>query len=92
MPYRSRIRLGGISTHEQAWPQYAPYAAVTHIKTFSFDQYGNEPDWDIPKAIGLLREAGYEGIWGIEGESRGGNEYEIVTKTLALIKRELGEA
>jgi ABC-type transport system substrate-binding protein len=73
-------------------PQYAPYAAVTHIKTFSFDEQGNEPDWDIPKAIRLLQEAGYTGTWGIEGESRGGNEVEIVTKTLALIKRELGEA
>ena len=78
-------------THDEAWVRYAPYASLTHIKTFSFDEEGNEPDWDIPEAIRLLREAGYEGSWGIEGESRGGDEYEIVTKTLALIKRELGE-
>ena len=78
-------------THDEAWVRYAPYAAVTHMKTFSFDENGNEPDWDIPKAIRLLREAGYSGCWGIEGESRGGDEYEIVSKTLALIKRELGD-
>ena len=77
-------------THTQAWPQYAPYASLTHIKTFSFDEAGNEPNWDIPKVIRILREAGYDGSWGIEGESRVGDEYEIVTKTLALIKRELG--
>ena len=76
-------------THEQAWPQYAPYASLTHIKTFSFDENGNEPDWDIPQAIRLLREAGYDGCWGIESVAREGSEAEMVTKTLALIQREL---
>ena len=78
-------------THNEAWVRYAPYARLTHIKTFSFDEAGNEPNWDIPKAIRLLREAGYDGCWGIEGESSDWDEREIVTRTLALIKRELGE-
>lgn len=77
-------------THDQAWPQYAKYASLTHIKTFSFDEAGNEPNWDIPRVIRLLREAGYSGCWGIEGESPDWDEREIVTRTLALIKRELG--
>lgn len=76
-------------THEQAWPQYAPYAALTHIKSMAFDENGDEPNWDLPKVIRILREAGYNGCWGIEGESKDWDEYEIVTKTLALIKREL---
>ena len=79
-------------THEQAWPQYAPYASLTHIKTFAFDEDGNEATWDIPKVIRILREAGYDGCWGIEGESPDWDEIEIVTRTLALIKRELGTA
>ena len=78
-------------THEQAWPQYAPLASLTHIKTLSFDEHGNEPNWDIPKVIRLLREADYQGSWGIEGESKDWDEAEIVTKTLALIKRELAK-
>lgn len=76
-------------THAQAWPQYAKYASLTHIKTFAFDKNGNEPNWDIPHAIRLLREAGYDGCWGIEGESPDWDEIEIVTRTLALIKREV---
>ena len=76
-------------THDEAWVRYAPYASATHVKTFSFNEEGNEPNWDIPKAIRLLREAGYNGCWGIEGESPDWDEREIVIKTLALIKREL---
>jgi sugar phosphate isomerase/epimerase len=77
-------------THEQAWPQYAPYARLTHIKTYTFDEQGNEPQWDIPQVIRWLREASYDGCWGIEAVARDGDEMGGVLKTLALIQRELG--
>ena len=78
-------------THDQAWRMYPPYAGLTHIKAFSFDENGNEPDWDLPLFINLLREDGYQGCWGIEGESRGANEEMIVLKALALINRVMEE-
>ncbi|MCB8945489.1 MAG: sugar phosphate isomerase/epimerase [Ardenticatenaceae bacterium] len=77
-------------THEDAWVRYAPYARLTHIKT-SFDKESGEPTLDIPKAIRLLREAGYAGSWAIEAEAAEWGEEELVLMILALIKRELGE-
>ena len=77
-------------THEEAWVRYAPYARLTHIKT-SFSKDSGEPTLDIPKAIRLLREAGYDGSWGIEAEASEWDEEELVLKILSLIKRELGE-
>jgi sugar phosphate isomerase/epimerase len=74
---------------EQAWEMCAQYATLTHVKTFEFDEAGNDPNEDIPKAIRILRESGYDGAWGIESCPTDGNEREAGIKTLALIKREL---
>lgn len=76
-------------THERAWAMYAKYARNSHMKARAFDEAGNETTWDIPKAIGLLRQTGYDGCWGIESEPGNGDEIEIALKMLALIKREL---
>ena len=76
-------------THDQAWHMYPPYARLTHVKALSFDENGNEPDFDLPLFINLLREDGYQGSWGIEGESKDADESLIVLQTLALIKRTL---
>ncbi len=77
---------------EQGWQMCAKYATITHIKTFSFDEQGNEPSVDIPKAMHILLDAGYEGCWGIESCPRDGDEYEGAKKTIALIKRVLDAA
>jgi sugar phosphate isomerase/epimerase len=74
---------------EQAWEMCAQYATLTHVKTFEFDEEGNDPTVDLSKAIRLLRESGYDGAWGIESCPTDGNEREAGIKTLALIKREL---
>lgn len=76
-------------THEQAWPQHAPYATITHFKTFKFDEQGNEPNWDIPRVIKILQDAGYSGTWGIESTPEDGDELGAARKTLALLKRVL---
>jgi sugar phosphate isomerase/epimerase len=79
-------------THDRAWRMYPPYASLTHIKTFSFDKDGNEATFDLPLFINLLREDGYEGCWGIEYEGQDGSDEPLmVLKSLALLKRVLGE-
>lgn len=76
---------------ERGWTLCAKYARSTHFKTFSFDEEGNEPSVDLPRAIRLLVEAGYDGCWGIESCPEDGDEYGAVQKTAALIKRTLRE-
>jgi sugar phosphate isomerase/epimerase len=76
-------------THERAWSEYARYARNTHFKARAFDDEGNEPDWDISKAVRILRQADYNGCWGIESVPRDGDELGAGLKTLALLKREL---
>jgi sugar phosphate isomerase/epimerase len=80
-------------TAESAWPQVVKYARLTHIKSYDFDDQGNETTHDAPKVIRLLRDSGYQGTWGIESTPNAGAaaEEESVIKTLALIKRVLGD-
>lgn len=75
----------------RGWELCAKYATATHVKTFAFDAEGNEPSVDIPRAMRILVDAGYDGCWGIESCPREIDEYEGVRKTVALIKRVLGE-
>ena len=76
---------------ESGWTQCARYARATHIKTFAFDAEGNETTVDIPRAMHLLQEAGYQGSWGIESVPREGDEIEAARKSVALVRRVLGE-
>lgn len=78
-------------THETAWRTFAPYARLTHCKTFAFDDAGNEPNWDIPRLVRQLQEAGYAGCWGIESTPQDGDEIGAAVKTLALLRRTLGD-
>src|SRR5687767_4615737 len=75
---------------ETGWTRCARYARATHLKTFAFDAEGNETTVDIPRAIRILQEAGYEGSWGIESCPREGDEYEAAKKSVALVRRVLG--
>lgn len=76
---------------EKGWRLCAKYARATHVKTFAFDENGNEPSVDIPRVMSLLRDAGYRGCWGIESCPKDGDEYAGVRKTAALMRRVLGE-
>ena len=77
-------------TQEQAWEMCAKYATVTHFKTFSFDEKGDDPSVDLAKCIHILRDSGYDGLWGVESVPRDGDEIEGARQTIALIKRVLG--
>jgi sugar phosphate isomerase/epimerase len=74
-------------TQQRAWVEYAKYATITHFKTFSFDEQGNDPEQDIAKVISILQAAGYQGTWGIESTPQDGDEITAAQKTLALLKR-----
>ena len=76
-------------THQIAWRECARFARSVHIKTFRFDEAGNEPSEDLALAIRLLVEAGYRGTWGVESVPEDGDELGAAAKTLALIRREL---
>jgi sugar phosphate isomerase/epimerase len=75
---------------ETGWTRCARYARATHLKTFAFDAEGNETTVDIPRAIRILQEAGYQGSWGIESVPREGDEVEAAKKSVALVRRVLG--
>jgi len=75
---------------ETGWTRCARYARATHLKTSAFDAEGNETTVDIPRAMRLLQEAGYQGSWGIESVPRQGDEYEAAKKSIALVHRVLG--
>ena len=75
---------------EEAWRSCAGHAKALHIKTFSFDENGNDPSMDLALCFSLLKDAGYAGVWGIESTPEDGDEAAGVLGTLALIRRELG--
>ena len=75
---------------ETGWTRCARYARATHLKTYAFDAEGNETTVDIPRAMRILQEAGYQGSWGIESVPRQGDEIEAAKKSVALIRRVLG--
>jgi sugar phosphate isomerase/epimerase len=74
---------------ETGWTRCARYARATHLKTFAFDAEGNETTVDIPRAMRLLQESGYQGSWGIESVPREGDEIEAARKSVALVRRVL---
>jgi sugar phosphate isomerase/epimerase len=74
---------------EEAWETCARYARAVHIKTFTFDEQGNEPSVDIPKAMRILVAAGYNDAWGVESVPKDGDEIGAVKKTFALIRKSL---
>ncbi|HJR80181.1 MAG TPA: TIM barrel protein [Anaerolineales bacterium] len=75
---------------ETGWTRCARYARATHLKTFAFDAEGDETTVDIPRAMRILQEAGYQGCWGIESVPRQGDEVEAAKKSVALVHRVLG--
>jgi len=67
----------------------AQYACALHVKSFAFDEAGNETtaDEDVAGGIQTLLDAGYTGTWGVESVPTDGDEIEGARKTIALIRR-----
>ena len=76
---------------DRGWEMCARFARATHLKTYAFDTAGNETTVDIPRAMRMLQEADYQGSWGIESVPREGDEIEAARKSVALVRRVLGE-
>lgn len=67
----------------------APYALAVHAKMYAFDDAGEETRIDIGRCVRIMREAGYQGYWGIEYEGEM-DDHEGVLKSKALLAKHLG--
>jgi hypothetical protein len=67
----------------------APYARAMHVKTFAFDENGNETTEDerVNEGIQVLLDAGYNGVWGVESVPADGDEITGARNTIALFRR-----
>ncbi len=63
-----------------------PYAYIARLKTFNFDESGNETSIDMNKCIESIMEANFKGTLVVEFAGDG-DEYEGVEKTVALLKQ-----
>jgi len=66
--------------------QLLPFAKSLSIKSFGFDENGNEIKTDYKKMFQLVDEAGYKDYLGIEFEGDGIPPREGIKKTLSLVK------
>jgi sugar phosphate isomerase/epimerase len=72
---------------EEGWRRCASLADAVHVKTFEFDEEGNEATVDLSVPIRLLQEAGYDGCWGVESCPRHEDEITAARKTIEMIRR-----
>ena len=66
-----------------------PFAKAVSAKTHDFDDDGNEVHTDYNRMMGIVREAGYEGFYGIEYEGNDPDEYAGIRRTRDLLRRYL---
>jgi len=64
----------------------APSAVVAHAKMFDFTEAGDETTLDVPRAVGILAEAGFDGDLLIEYEGEG-DELEGTRNSVRLLRR-----
>jgi sugar phosphate isomerase/epimerase len=72
---------------EKGWELCHPYAKSTHVKTFVYDEHGNDPNEDIASFVRMLIASGYDGCWGVESCPKDIDEFEAARLTIALIRR-----
>lgn len=77
---------------EIGWQRGAPYTTAVHVKTFEFDENGDDPSANLDRFVQIMVNAGYTGCWGIESVPRDGDEYGAVRKTRALLERLLRQS
>lgn len=68
-----------------------PFAKAVSVKTFEFDENGNEPDIDFDRLLKIVADAGYAGYLGIEYEGDNISEFEGIHKTIALLNRVIAD-
>jgi sugar phosphate isomerase/epimerase len=72
----------------EAMEKLAPYAIAVHAKTHEFGEDGEDLNIDIGRCVRIVKDAGYDGSFGIEFEGAG-SDHEGVLKTKALLERYL---
>ena len=72
----------------EAMEKLAPYAIAVHAKTHEFGDDGEDLNIDIGRCVRIMKDAGYDGSFGIEFEGAG-SDHEGVLKTKALLERYL---
>ncbi|MDG1859727.1 MAG: sugar phosphate isomerase/epimerase [Emcibacteraceae bacterium] len=68
-----------------------PYAKAVSVKSFNFDENGNEPDIDFDRLLKIVADAGYSGYLGIEYEGDSLSEYDGIHATIALLTRVISD-
>ena len=71
----------------EGWERCASRARACHIKTFAFDDQGNETSIDLKPAFDLLNASNFSGAWGVESVPRDGDELRAAKQTIKLIKK-----
>ncbi len=64
----------------------APYTKFVHAKFLEFDAAGEDPRINAKACMGIFREAGYQGIFGIEFEGKI-DDHEGVVRSKALLQK-----
>lgn len=72
----------------EAMAKLAPYAVAVHAKTHEFGEDGEDLNIDIGRCVRIMKDAGYDGPFGIEFEGSG-SDHDGVLKTKALLERYL---
>jgi len=66
-----------------------PYTELVSCKMHSFDDAGNQPDFDYPRLIKMIADSGYEGILAIEWEGKKLQPVEGVIASSRLIEKSI---
>ncbi|WP_127584585.1 sugar phosphate isomerase/epimerase family protein [Paenibacillus koleovorans] len=76
----------------EGWMKCAKYARLSHIKTFVFNDEGEELTQNIASFCRLLLKINYTGSWGVESVPRDGDEFAAARRTVELITRSIRSA
>ncbi len=68
-----------------------PYAKAVSVKSFNFDENGNEPDIDFDRLLRIVADSGYSGYLGIEYEGNSLSEYDGIHATIKLLRRVIAD-
>jgi len=71
----------------EAWDMTAHRAEATHVKTFKYDQNGDETTIDLKPAFELLKKNSFDGAWGVESVPKEVDELEGARLTIEMIRR-----
>lgn len=72
------------------WMNCAKYARAMHIKTFAFDDTGEEVTENLGYVFRQMKKLGYKGTWGVESCPLDGDEMKGARDTIALIHKYVG--